>query len=310
MKKIIVFLFVGIVFIISCKSNRIKNSRFEKTEIKTLDYIPYYLKVNEADSLYLVDDFEGSYRILDSLFKIYTPLNMDNYVEYGVYLNSAVMSNHNYNISSKVRLGYSRYGGITTFHKQSIEMNMEINKVANLSEEEIKVLKQEYYNSLNLDLRKKMLEMYKEDQRVRIEHKGSTEMDIVDDKNRKELNQIFKTYGFPKKRVIGSNNAFDMPDKGVIYLNIFFMHQPDSVRAKYLPILFDAVKKGLCEPYTYAVVYDRDLILKGEKQYYGTYLSEGGSTYPLMYPKKIDSIRKSIGLPHIKYSDWKVKQFE
>jgi len=155
-----------------------------------------------------------------------------------------------------------------------------------------------------------MLQMYQDDQTVRLEQKSSEEMDIVDEKNRIELNQIFKKFGFPKKSLIGSNNAYDVPDGGSLYLNIFFMHQSDSVRAKYLPILLDGVKKGYCEPEIYAIVYDRDLILKGQKQYYGTYTCDGDEVCPLKNPQKIDSIRKTVGLPHIKFYPWKVNQFQ
>ncbi|MEC4047826.1 hypothetical protein OX284_000165 [Flavobacterium sp. SUN046] len=298
------------IVLISCNSNKKLNAISNKGIQKEVNYIPYYLKVYKADSLYLVNDFEGSYKILDSLFKKYEPLSSDNYVEYGIYLNSAVMSNHLDGIDKKVRFGYLHFGNIQTLHKKSHEMYLAVNKAANISKEEVKELKLQYYNNLNLDLRKKMLQMYQDDQTVRLEHKSSEEMDIVDEKNRVELNQIFKKFGFPKKSLIGSNNAYDVPDGGSLYLNIFFMHQSDSVRSKYLPIVLDGVKKGYCEPLIYAIVYDRDLILKGEKQYYGTYTCDEDKICPLQNPTKIDSIRKSIGLPHIKFYPWKVKQFE
>jgi hypothetical protein len=304
-KVVVVFLMISVL--VSCK---LKKETLFNVEKKEINYIPYYLTMYKADSLYLVNDFHGSYRLLDSLFKVYPPLNSDNYVEYGIYLNSAVMTGHLENIAEKVKFGYLRFGGISTFHKKYSEMRDGINKAANLNEQEISELKLKYYNSLNLDLRREMLEMYNKDQTVRIENKSHKEMNFIDESNRVKLNEIFKKHGFPKKDMIGSNNAYDVPDDGTIHLNIFIMHQPDSVRAKYLPVFLNAVKKGFCEPQVYATIYDRDLILKGENQLYGTYKSADGATYPLKNPKKIDSLRKSIGLPHIRYSGWKVSQFE
>jgi hypothetical protein len=300
-----------IVVVISCKSAKPIES-INKSTIATnyekLNYINYFVKINEADSLYLVDDFKGSYEILDSIFKIYAPLNSDNYVEYGVYLNSAVMTGNLKNIEDKVRFAYLNFGNIQTHHKNGFEMYLAVNKIAKITDGEIKDLKLKYYNNLDLILRKKMLEMYKLDQEVRIHKKSDYEMNKVDEMNRLQLNYIFEKYGFPTKKLIGSNNAYDVPDNGSIYLNIFFMHQPDSIRSKYLPILLEGLKKGYCEPQIYAIVYDRDLILKGKKQYYGTYLCANDEVCPVEFPNKIDSIRKSIGLPHLKYYPWKIKQ--
>lgn len=307
-KKNWIILFIIFLIVFSCKSNKQVN---ENTVVqKETNYIPYYLIMYKADSLYLVNDFEGSYKISDSIFKVFEPLNSDNYAEYGVYLNCAVKSNHLDSIGEKVRYGYLHFGNIQTLHKDGYTMYKAVNKAANLTDEEMKDLKMKYYNSLNLDLRKKMLQMYQDEQTFRLEQKSLEEMDIVDEKNRIDLNQIFKKFGFPKKSLIGSNNAYDVPDGGSIYLNIFFMHQSDSVRAKYLPILLDGVKKGYCEPEIYAIVYDRDLILKGQKQYYGTYTCDGDEVCPLKNPQKIDSIRKTVGLPHIKFNQWKVSQFQ
>jgi hypothetical protein len=68
MKKIIAFLFLGFIMMISCKSKVLERNVAinEKVEV---NYIPYCLKVNEADSLSLVGKYQQSHYILDSLFK-------------------------------------------------------------------------------------------------------------------------------------------------------------------------------------------------------------------------------------------------
>lgn len=288
----------------SCKSS------YTKIGEKNANYIPYYLKVYEADSLFIAGKYMLSYKILDELFKKYEPINMDNYVEYGTYLNAALMSNNIVNFKTKVRNGYLKYGGITTICKESYELQMKVNEMAGLKEDEIKRLKMDYYNNLDILLRGKLLKMYEDDQNARIENPTQEKMDIVDEHNRYSLNKIFKEYKFPTKKLIGSNNAWDIPDGGTIQLNIFFMHQNDSVRSKYLPILWDGVKKGYCEPNVYAIVFDRDLILKNKKIYFGTYSCGINEVCDVQEPEALDSIRKSIGLPHINYDKWRYGSLE
>jgi hypothetical protein len=296
----IILLFTCIItLLLSCKSS------YTRIGDKNANYIPYYLKVYEADSLYLINDFEGSYTILDSLFKKYEPVNMDNYIEYGIYLNVCYKTNHKEKLKNKVINGFSKYGGIVTHHKESYEIYQEMMKSLNITNDQIKILKSKYYNSLDLQLRKQFIENHKKDQEVR--NNGSTYEMIhkLDDENTMFLDSVFKKYEFPKKSIIGSNAAYDTPDDGIIYLSIFFRHQNEENRAKYLPLLYDAVKRGFLEPENYAVVYDRDLSLKNQNQKFGSYDCPGDCKLP----KEIDSFRKNIGLPHIKYYPWKLIQF-
>jgi len=309
-KRSVRILMLGLSFMAVFFSCNVKKTIVRNDSAKELNYIPYYLKIYKADSLYLTDNFKESYIILDSLFKVYPPLNSDNYAEYGVYLNSAVMSGNLEDIDEKVRFGYLKFGNIRTLHRRSREMCLAVNKAANLNDEEIKELKLKYYNSLDLDLRKKMLQMYNDDQAVRLEKKSREEVGLVDENNRKELNRIFKIYGFPKKSLIGSNNAYDIPDGGSIYLYAFFVHQPDSVRTKFLPILLEGVKKGYCEPDIYSFVYDRTILDKSKKQYYGTFNCGESKLCDLINPEKLDALRRSIGLPHIGYEIWRTEKFQ
>ncbi|OYU83228.1 MAG: hypothetical protein CFE24_12400 [Flavobacterium sp. BFFFF2] len=306
MKNTFKLLFVTSAILLSCKTKFAIGKPSAKDA--QLDYTAYYLTMYKADSLFLINDFDGSYKLLDSLFKVYEPLDCDNYGEYGIYLYSAVMSNHTEDIDKKVRFGYKHFGGIQTHHKKSYEMYLEVNKAANISEEEISALKLAYHNSLNHKLRNKMIQMYQDDQNVRLQNKGDEAMEIVDERNRIQLNAIFKEFGFPRKELIGSNNAYDIPNAAFITVGTFFLHQPDSVQNKYLPILLQAAKKGYCEPDLYADLYDRMLLNKNQKQYYGTYTCPDGILCEFSNPSKIDSIRASVGLPHHTFYPWKIKQ--
>lgn len=307
MKNLRFLLFIGLVLIVSCKSKNIVKKEDSQKEV---NYIPYYLKVYEADSLYQTNNFEKCYKILDSLFKIYKPINTEEYAEYGIYLNSAVMTGNLKDFGDKVKFGFLNFGNIKTLHRNRALMYDTVKKASNLNPEEIKLLKTQYYNNLNLDLRKRLLEMLDDDQEVRLENHSVEEILAVDEKNRIKMNEIFKLYDFPKRELVGSINAYDMPDGKNLYLDILFLHQSDSVIKRYLPKLLTGVKKGYCDPKVYSQVYDRMMMDETGKQYFGSYTCDSnGEVCPLINPEKIDSIRKSIGLYHIKYHPWRLKQF-
>ena len=304
MKKIELLLLMSLLLIISCKP---KNNLIVENKVKEeVNYIPYYLKVYEADSLYLSNNFQRSYEILDSLFKIYEPKDTDSYDEYGIYLGSAVMSgNIDKNFEKKVSFGYSNFGFITARHKDWEKIIDTIEKVANLNKDKIDLLRQEYKNKINIKLRNELLSMYKDDQRVRTRYVNETELEIVDLKNRKKLENILDIYGYPSTALIGSNNSFE----DFLSIDILFLHQNDNFKEKYLPMLLDNVKKGKCNPRDYALIYDRKMWESIDKQYFGSYISDEKKISPeLLNPKKVDSLRKNIGLDNIFYNSWRLNK--
>ena len=80
----VLFVFVSIS-LISCKS-------YQKIGDKNSNYIPYYLKVYEADSLFLVKKYSLAYEKYDSLFKYYEPINMPLYFEFENYIKSGLLA--------------------------------------------------------------------------------------------------------------------------------------------------------------------------------------------------------------------------
>lgn len=307
MKKVILLLFVGICFMVSCKSKKFVNVDNSIKVEKEVNYIPYFLEVQKADSLYLTNNFEESYRKLDSLFKKYDPINSDTYVEYGIYVNSAVMSNHIEDIERKVRNGYLNFGAITPRHKDWMEIDNKVFIVAKLSKEEVDNLVEQYKSKLDLELRNCLKKMAIDDQEIRSIKSSENEKIIVDEKNGRKLDSIFTKYGYPSNSIMGTNNAFFEYDDFVT-IHIFFLHQPDDFKNKYLPIILENIKKGKCEPSTYAVIKDRQMLENSNLQYFGSYKSEDEKLLPLYNVKKIDSIRKSIGLPNISYDDWRLEK--
>ncbi len=277
-----------------------------------MNYIPYYLKVYEADSLYITNNFQQSFQILDSLFKKFEPADMSSYGEYGIYLGSAVESGNVDNIKEKVIYSKLNFGDFFSSHKNANEIYKKVIEASKLTKVEIENLDRQYEEKMNNEVRKTFVQMYKDDQNYRQGNPDIIKMKEIDDSNRLKLNQIFKKYGFPTGKLIGGTNCGNLKDGiGQIRTSLFIIHQSDSVRAKYIPIYYKALVSGNVDPEEYSGIVDRDLNIKGQKQLYGTYsCGNVDEICPLVNTKKIDSIRKSIGLPHIKYRTWRLKQIK
>ncbi len=94
MCKILFFLIS--ISLISCNS-------YQKIGDKNSNYIPYYLKVYEADSLFLVKNYSSAYEKYDSLFKYYEPINMPLYFEFENYLKAGLLSDKKKNIKNEFK---------------------------------------------------------------------------------------------------------------------------------------------------------------------------------------------------------------
>ena len=105
MKQIIVLLFVVSFFtLFSCRSN------YQKIGDKNSNYIPYYLKVYEADSLYLTKNFSLAYEKYDSLFKYYEPINIPLYFEFENYIKSGLLTNKKKRFKTEFKELFTKYG--------------------------------------------------------------------------------------------------------------------------------------------------------------------------------------------------------
>lgn len=297
--------FCNITILFSCRSN------YTCIGDKTANYIPYYLKVYEADSLFLVNDFEGSYKILDSLFKRYEPINMGGYYEYGNYLASSVMIGKTKNINSKIKKSYTDFGGIPISHYDSSKFKKTILGYSKFSKKELNGFKQIYLNKLNLELRHKIERMINKDQEASANMSDDSVL-FYRKKHKKELDDIFLKYGYPNLKTIGSDNYFENSAD----LSVILIHQDVSAKEYFLVLMLDNLKKGNCMPSEYAAVYDRKIWTQTEtiqsKQYFGSFINikDGSLSIPLTNPQKIDSIRKTIGLYNVNYNWWRYKKIE
>lgn len=308
MKKIT---FISLVLIIiSCSSKQKFAS--EKNQ-EAVNYIPYYLKVYEADSLFTLKDYQGSYIILDDLFKKYDAKNTVSFYEYGTYLASCLMTGNTKNIDVKVRKSYRDFGVLVVLGLDSQKHIDDLIKLSKITPSEIEELKEEYLNSLNQPLISKLTQMVDEDQSVRINYSPEG-MAFYEKKHKKELDSIFLSSGYPSNKELGQDIFFDVhniknkrPRFEVILTHI--SKEADSkdfeeLNNKLVPYL----KNGTCAPHDYATYYDSNLWVTKNQQKYGTIGGEDiEKTLPLLNPKKIDSIRKSVGLPSKNYLNWRNK---
>jgi hypothetical protein len=294
-----------------CKNNAIPSKKIVENA-KDLNYIPYFLKMYEADSLFLTNNFQKSYEILDALFKEYKPQDSQGFYEYGNYIASSVMSGHLEGIDEKIRYAYKNFGGVNISHKDFFDLKDSIFKKTTVNKEELNILKANYISHLNLELRKKIETMLEEDQSVRFKKDKDLEgMTFYQKKHKPELEKIFAEFGYPSERIIGSENDSEKSAE----ISIVLVHQKPEDKQKWLPILLENVKKGAIMPSIYSFIYDKmtwDFSEESDpRQYYGSFHKNFDTVEfspPLINPKKTDSIRKSIGLFHTGYDIWRNKK--
>lgn len=120
-----------------------------------------------------------------------------------------------------------------------------------------------------------------------------------------KVTRILDTYGWPGKDEIG--------EQGSLTLFLVIQHADLQTQEKYLPLIEKACESGNLHISNLALIKDRILLRKGEKQIYGTQvaLSQKSGLYyilPLADPDSVDVRRKSIGLqPLAEYvKRWKI----
>ena len=308
MKKIIALLFLGFIMMVSCKSKVIDRNVtvIEKEEV---NYIPYYLKVNQADSLYHVGENKKSQHILDSLFKKFEPLNREFCNEYFIYLRNKIVLNDFDKIDIVLKKAISDYGlNVELYLKDSL--NRIAVKKANFSEQDLKGFYDTYIKNLNLEYRYAIEKMIENDQRVRLAvPRNNEEWKKVDEENAENIKLLIAKYGYPSIKKIGGYHF----NNTSCNISTLFLHASKEERESYiLDLMLESVKKGECEPTDFATVYDKYLFSSanyGDKVLYGELRNPKENIEDVVVnPKKIDSIRRSIGLEHLEYRNWKYKK--
>jgi len=293
MNNKIIFKEVGIIFLLflvfSCKT---KNEIADVKTIEDVNYIPYYLKVYEADSLFIIGDYERSHGILDSLFKKFEPIEIQGYYEYSNYVFAAVLTGKTENIKKIAKKAYTDNGGLNSQQLKIVNKLDSIERIIGFSEKEKNVFIASYNGKINKELRKLVDKTLKEDQSVRAENfKTVEELGEMAKAHEPVIKGIFDKYGYPSTKKIGFGDN----------LVAVFMHADLGFKENYLlPKLLDYIKKGEDTPDAYTNTYDKWHLHKTGNYYYSNNSS-------ILQGKELDSARESIGLPHKNYVRWRNK---
>jgi hypothetical protein len=312
MKKIFIIFVVTILF--SCKSN------YTRIGDKDANYIPYYLKTYEADSLYLTGNFEKSYKILDSLFKKYEPINQDaiyRIYEYEKFLKLKYILNKN--IDKKEVIKLTRNFG---YRVKTINNDTLLNKVkirANITDQELEFFYKEYDKTKDYALRDTIYQMVRKDQRCRGfkgDYKDSIavknyykKMSSTDSINRIKLKMLVQKYnGLPYPKYTGYND-YEIDNSKNVDLETLLLHQctehPEYERQFFLDLMINEVKKGRLQPFEYGLALDRR-----SKKIYNLYDFKKTNLFEKDSLKKLNKALKQIGIPNVEYQEYKRKFYE
>ena len=263
MKKIVFLILVVSLTVFSCKSN------YTKIGDKNANYIPYYLKVYEADSLFKAGNYTNTYNILDSIFQIYKPKQTLFINELNIYLELAYKLNKdNKRVDEIIDIMISNYGSnISKFDNGDW---VQIKKMSNYTEQELKEKFLNYKKGLNHDLIESISEMANLDKKFRKEGVEKL-IDSIDGVNGKKLIKIINKYGYPGHHLVGGLNQDDKYNP--IMLSVLLKHLSDNDFLILEPIILNEVKLGNCSPYIYASMIDNKIKIDRapfDYPYYGT----------------------------------------
>src|SRR5690606_36977217 len=220
-----------------------------------VNYIPYYLKVYEADSLYLIGNYERSFEILDSLSKEYELLNPIVTKDLELYIKTAYLNGHYGVLKSAIKSLVSFWDYKSEYTEYDSLMN-EAWKKANLNQEEIIRWEQTCKNGINKTLRDTLIIMTTNDQKYRKASGVDLVRDSIDMTHKNLLKYIYEKYGYRDYRIVGYPKAGEMTDIGIIYLHIFNQMSEDEFNY-FKTRLLKYIKEGKANPEYLANLVDR-----------------------------------------------------
>lgn len=109
-------------------------------------------------------------------------------------------------------------------------------------------------------------------------------------KNQQRLSELMAQYGFPDDRTVGMDGAH----AGFLVAQ----HVPDrTFRESFLKGMEAAVQQGAYSKEDWALFVDRNRILTGQPQLYGTQHKADGSLFEIEHPEQLQERRAAVGLP-------------
>lgn len=283
----------------SCKSN------YTRIGDKNANYIPYYLKVYEADSLCLVGDYKSSYEILGNLFKKYEPINMPIYFEYEQYIKLA------YRFDKKTKKDLKKLSQFYNYSINDIKQDSILSLVLNksrISEKKIMKWHNQFEKKIDTVYRNLINNMYLKDQMIRVNSPTNWDnVKKVDLENDSILKLNLSLKGFPFIRKVGNYKKMtsEANTKNVA-IDVILIHLSvdNTMFESYSKIAIDYVRKGYLPPKTYAYMFDKNYYINNNISYYHFLFSNMKySEMDTMSINEINNKRKSMGLPCVVYDN-------
>lgn len=273
MKIFISILVMSLFVLSSCKKN----------------YIVYYNRVNEIDSIYrLANNPRLAIKEYRELFKEYAPKNQERIEEYSNYIMLADQYKEDFGgkkslyklipLIAPYEDGYKKY--LPLFGKYGIDSIEVKQKVADWK----KGLNKQLIDSFNIAITR--------DQQGRPFDTALVKRNV--EKNAHLLKWTFGKFGFPSQQKIGNFPMITM-----------LSHMSESkILYPYLEKeILEYIKSGDCPPLGYSMMVDTYKLPLGKGTYYGM----GRSFMGKIDSVTIDRHRKMIGLPSLKHAE-KIKQ--
>jgi len=259
-----ILLLLSTILFFSC-SSRAKQTSIEVSAKKEINYIPYYLNVYEADSLFYAKNFEKTFNLLDELFTEFEPINVIGYDEYLLYTKVSILLGKKMNYKNVYSNLILNFGYTSEYLKKDSLLNIGLLK-SQIDSNEYKILRKTYLSKIDFELRDEIIEMVKFDQKFRketIENKGlidsldGIELAKIDLINKDKLFKILNKE-FPNRNKIGKSDAYgksEYESTKIFSIINHLAHNDDSY--KYLSErLHYFIELGECNPYNLAALND------------------------------------------------------
>jgi len=274
-----------------------------------LDWSAYFKKIRSSDSLYKIKQYQASALSYADAFAFNGQRfsSGDRYNAARAWAMCGFKDSALNNLKLEVEKGYydlSRISSEAAFESLKTEPSWKylVNKVKdNNKKEDLKLgrykpIKSKLEQLLILDqkYRQNYMETWKRyGDKSKEMSNLKKKMHKVDRSNLKYVTKIIDTYGWISYDTIG----FDASNA----LFLVIQHADSTTQEKYLPILKDAVQQKRAVPESAALLEDRILTRRGEKQLYGTQVQcddTGNKCWvmPIADEKNVDYRRKSYGM--------------
>lgn len=281
------------------------HTHYNKNKIKVNNsYIPYFLKIYEADSFYIIGNYDRSFELLDSLFTVFTPKNTPYYYEYSTYIKSSIKSK-NYMFSKlKFNALIEKFGYNMDMLKNDEDFSYILSEY-NYTASTYDSLRLIYVKNTHLQIKNLIKDLKIMDKKYR---SGTSYLDNfleqskIDDYVGLELKRIFDSIGFPSIQKLGLSSNEKVTD---LTIDVLLLHTNFDDRENYfLPKILEFINNGECNPEIFGYMYDQMMIYSNKKPRYGAYSANVDESL-------LDSInfyRKKIGMPKYGYKEWRMKR--